>query len=350
MITEHSGKVSESLSQIERAISRLWEPDDSGRAKARATTLNLVAISGGSPHFLELVDYVGSTLAARTFLVEVDPRAEPWSLDGEVGAVCRYEAGRKGEEVCAERIDLKFGAMVAKRARSIVESLGESRLPGVLLLGPGAHAAAVDALSPGCTRIVLDSAYHGVARSQRIAELAQGHIEDLAFTRGRRWREMIARFFDDPALMPAAKDVRSVRIEHVACAREEGMGAEADLLLGWLGGRLGWQAARGAATHDGRSIEVQLHQREQCDQLLGWIESVTLRAGLGDGELVGQISRDPDGQHLSWSLQLPDGSKHERRFSIPHRSETELALRAVTSVEGSELTREALRFAAAWRV
>jgi glucose-6-phosphate dehydrogenase assembly protein OpcA len=349
MTPGHSGKVSESLSQIERAISELWEPDDSGRAKARAHTLNLVALSGGSAQFLEVVDHIGSTLAARTFLVEVDPRAEPWALDGEVGAVCRYEAGQKGEEVCAERIELKFGAMVAKRARSIIESLSESRLPGVLLLGPGAHGAAVDALSPGCTRVVLDSANHGVSRSQRIAELSPGHIEDLAFSRGRRWREMIARFFDDPALTPAAKDVRSLRIEHVACAREEGMGAEAELLLGWLGGRLGWQAKPGAVTHDQHRVQVALHQRERSDKPLGWIESVALSARLGDGEIVGRVSRDSDGQHLSWSLQTPDGNKHERRFAIPHRSESELVLRAVTSAEGSELTREALRFAAAWR-
>jgi glucose-6-phosphate dehydrogenase assembly protein OpcA len=348
MISQHSGKVSESLSQIERALAKLWEPDDGGHAKARAYTLNLVALSSGSPEFLEVVDHIASTLAARTFIVEVDPRAEPWALDGEVSAVCRFVPGQKGEEVCAERIELRFGAMVAKRARSVIESLSESRLPGVLLLGPGAHTAAVDALSPGCTRVVLDSAYHGVSRSQRVAELSPGHIEDLAFTRGRRWREMIARFFDDPALMPAAARVASVRIEHVACGREEGRGAEAELLLGWLGSRLGWQATRGAATHDGRRIDVELHQQQQCDRLLGWIESVTLHAALGDGEIVGRVWRDPDGQHLSWSLEAPDG-KHERRFSIPHRSETELAVRAVTSVAGSKLVREALRFAAAWR-
>ncbi len=348
MTPGHSGKVSESLSRIERALVKLWEPDDGGHAKARAYTLNLVAVSGGSAPFLAVVDHVASTLAARTFIVQVDPRAEPWALDGEVGAVCRVVPGQKGEEVCAERIELQFGAMVAARARSIIESLSESRLPGVLLLGPGAHAAVVDALSPGCTRVVFDSAYHGVTRSARIAELSPAHLEDLAFSRGRRWRDMIARFFDDPALMPAAKDVRSVRIEHVACAREEGMGAEAELLLGWLGSRLGFQATRGAVTHDGRRIDVDLHQREQCDRLLGWIESVTIHAGLGDGELVGRVSRDPDGQHLSWSLEAPDG-RYERRFSIPHRSETELVLRAIASVEDSELVREALAFAAAWR-
>lgn len=344
MTPTHSGKVSESLSQIERALVKLWEPDESGRASARAYTLNLVAVSGGSAPFLEVVDAVASSLAARTFIIQVDPRAEPWSLDGEVGAV-RTE---KGHDLSAERIELKFGAMVSKRARSIIESLSESRLPGVLFLGPGAHGAAVDALAPDCTRVVFDSAHHGVSRSERIAQLARGHLEDLAFARGRRWREMIARFFDDAAHMPAAADVRSVRIEHVACEREEGAGAEAELLLGWLGTRLGWQATRGAVTHDGRRIDVDLRQREQSDKRIGWIESVTIRAGLGDGELVGQVSRDADGQHLSWSLETPDG-KYERRFSIPHRSETELALRAVTSVEGSDLVREALRFAAAWR-
>lgn len=349
MTPGHSGKVSESLSQIERALTQLWEPDETGRAKARAHTLNLVAVSGGAQSFLDVADHVASTLAARTFIVEVDPRAEPWALEGEVGAVCRYDAGQKGEEVCAERIELHLGAMVAKRARSIIEALSESRLPGVLLLGPGAHAAVVDALAPGCTRVVFDSAHFGVSRSQRIAQLAPGHLEDLAFSRGRRWREMIARFFDDPALMPAAAGLRSLRIEHVACAREEGMGAEAELLLGWLGARLGWQATPGAIMHDRHRVQVELHQRERSDRTLGWIESVALSARLGDGELVGQVSRDPDGEHLSWSLQTPDGNNYERHFSVPHRSQTELILRAVTSADGNDLIREALHFAAAWR-
>ncbi len=58
-------------------------------------------------------------------------------------------------------------------------------------------------------------------------------LRDLAWMRLRPWQDMIARFFDDPALMEELYSVRSLQIV-------SGSDAEALYLAGWLASRLGW--------------------------------------------------------------------------------------------------------------
>ena len=134
-----STRVSDSIALIERDLRALWQPDASGRTKPHATTLNLVALHGQNGcSFLETLEDVAARLGARTFVVSVDGRLEPWALEGDVSAVCRLEPGTLREAVCAERVTLRFGSMVGKRAGSTLDSLVESSLPTAVSAGPGA--------------------------------------------------------------------------------------------------------------------------------------------------------------------------------------------------------------------
>ncbi len=343
MTPARSGRLSESLERVEAALARLWEPDATGTAKARAYTVNLIAV-GHEPRFVALVHDVALRLSARTFVISVDPRLEPWALEGDVSAVCQI-----GErEVCAERIELTFGAVAAKRAHSVVEALAESRLRTVMLVGNGASASVVDGLAPDCARVVVDSAGLGVARTARIAELTLGELGDLAFVRGRRWREMLARLFDDPAVR--AGSIRALDIAHVEVEDHPGATAEADLLLGWLGSRLGWRASlAGIRDADGKPVEVRLSVARRDDVIPGCVESVAIHADVSDGRLVARVTRDTDAQHLWCEVQTPAGTQARRHYAIPHREPAEEVARALGDAAGETLLRDALAFAAAWR-
>lgn len=342
MTPARSGRLSESLAELEAALAQLWEPDTAGTGKARAYTVNLVAV-GGDPRFAEIVHDVAMRLAARTFIITVDPRLEPWSLDGEVSAVC--QPGER--QLCAERIELRFGAVAAKRARSVIEALSESRLRTVMLVGPGAHGDVVDGLAPECARVVVDSAVSGVARSAHIAALTEGDLGDLAFVRGRRWREMIARLFDVPERRAALATIHAIELEYVAAPdHASSAAAEPDLLLGWLGSRLGWRAAPGVV-HSGRGerIDVRIAAVERADVLPGCLDTVVIHAGDADA----RIERERDAQHLCCTLRTPAGTSTSRHFYIPHREPAEEVARALGDSRGEALVRPALAFAAAYR-
>lgn len=88
---------------------------------------------------------------------------------------------------------------------------------------------------------VVDSSL-GVRDASTILELARFYQEhgnaslrDLAWMRLHLWQDIVAHFFDDPALREELFSIRKVRI--VA-----GSDAEALYLGGWLASRLGWKA------------------------------------------------------------------------------------------------------------
>jgi len=341
-------RVSDALGRIERELAALWQPDPTGNIKPHATTLNLIALHGQREcSFQETLEDVAARLGARTFVVSVDGRLEPWALEGDVSAVCRLEPGTTREAVCAERVTLRFGAMVGKRAGSILESLIESSLPTAVFAGPGAPAAVLDALCKTAGAVVIDSAELGIARAAELAAGARAQIHDLAFIRTRRWREMLARVFDDPALRPALGRVRSLSVIHAERPDHDGASAEAELLVAWLAARLGWRPAftdsRGAA------VDVRIDREARSGVIPGCMLEVELRAELEAGELVARVERDADGEHLAWHVAAPGAPEQQRRYATPRRDDAELVERAIRSFNADRLLRETLTFARAWK-
>lgn len=343
-----SARVSDALATIERDLRALWQPDESGRTKPHATTLNLVALHGQNGcSFLETLEDVAARLGARTFVVSVDGRLEPWALEGDVSAVCRLEPGTLREAVCAERVTLRFGSMVGKRAGSILDSLVESSLPTAVFAGPGAPASILDALASSADVLVIDSAEVGVTRAAEIADGCRAQSHDLAFIRTRRWREMLARVFDDPALRPALARVRSLRVVHAERSDHRGASAEAELLVGWLATRLGWTPD--FRDGGGRPVGVDVSSDSRPGVIPGCLLSVELLADLPAGALRARVDRDADGEHLSWTVDSPGAPALVRRFATPRRDDAELVERAVRSFQADQLLREALSFCRTWK-
>lgn len=345
-------RVSDSLSRIESALAAIWAPDDSGDSRPHATTLNLLAVSGKKDGntFLDSVNDVAARLGARTFFINVDPRLEPWTLEGDVSAVCSVEPGTQRAMACAERVELSLGAMVAKRASSILDALVESSLPSVLLIGPGAHTAVVDSLTPGSDFVLFDGSDTGLARACDIAKAARGTLDDLAFVRIRRWRDMAARFFDAPEHRPAIDGIERISLRFAHRDDHAGASAEAELLVAWLGGRLGWKPEKGLLLRaDGKPLTIDVQSVEHANVTPGGLVELELHSKLGPDPFVGHALREADGEHLSWELRI--GSvRHTRSFSTPRRNDAELVERATRNTFGDGLIRETLEFARRWKV
>ena len=99
----------------------------------------------------------------------------------------------------------------------------------------------------------------GSARDERtvreVAAFLGSHydisIVDLAWLRIASWQDMIAQFFDEPALREELFAIRKVTIA-------AGSDAEGLYLGGWLGSRLGWVVCRGSTFCDRRGYEIPL--------------------------------------------------------------------------------------------
>jgi glucose-6-phosphate dehydrogenase assembly protein OpcA len=94
-------------------------------------------------------------------------------------------------------------------------------------------------------------------------------LHDLAFMRLLPWQDMIAQFFDDPALREDLFSIRALEIE-------SGSDAEALYLAGWLGSRLSWDIAERDAFRDRSGYTIPFTKTEKGDQRR--VQSVVLRS------------------------------------------------------------------------
>lgn len=343
--------LSETLRDIESSLESLWANDSPDQAQAHAYTMNLIAVRGQGQkrEFLELIEEVSAQLASRTTIVDVDPELDAWAFNGDVSAVCRVQPGESRPSVCAERLELSMGASTAKRIRSILVPLLEAQLPTVLYVGLGAPASVVGAIARTADRIVLDSALYGLSRSAQLAANTDACVHDLAFTRVRHFREMLARFFDDPRLLPALSAIRSLEVSYVPTPDAAWPSAQAELLISWLGVTLGWQAELGELFEaSGLQLDVTLTPCSRREAEAGSLETLTLEAELDEAPVVARIERADDGSHLLCSLDAFGEARPSHQFLVRHRRLEELVTHAVSDVVTDPLVGRVLRFAHDW--
>jgi glucose-6-phosphate dehydrogenase assembly protein OpcA len=164
-----------------------------------------------------------------------------------------------GTTVLCERIDLSVGGLDHVTIAGVAHDLC---LPGIntVLWWTSADVDQNDtfaALMELATHIVLDSSGSGEG-ADAIRELAAFHrsrpdvaLRDLAFMRLAPWQDMIAQFFDDPALFADVFSITRLEVD-------AGSDAEALYIAGWLGSRLSWTVcdSRSFCARDGRVVPL----------------------------------------------------------------------------------------------
>jgi glucose-6-phosphate dehydrogenase assembly protein OpcA len=183
-----------------------------------------------------------------------------------------------GTAVVNERVDIGVAETGHAAIISLTAELSVPEVPTVLWWSGGRllQSRTFAGLTERATTVLVDSS--GKARGEEaIRELGEfvarfPHIalRDLAFMRLAPWQNMIAEFFDDPALREDLFSIDALDIE-------SGSDAEALYLGGWLGSRLSWEIAHREAFRDRRGTTIPFTKIAKGDQRR--VRSVLLRAG-----------------------------------------------------------------------
>ncbi len=192
-----------------------------------------------------------------------------------------------------------------------------------------------DALVRHADTLVVDSS-GSAGDDAAVRSLAEFHLthpavaaRDLAWLRLSPWQDMIAHFFDDPALLD---ELYSIRRIHIASGSE----AEALYLGGWLASRLGWKASGRDAFTDGAGNLVRF-ERVPAGEIRR-VRSVCLDSDAS--WYHGEVSDDPgvvavwvEGEH----------ARERRLFPLQAIDNASLLERAVLETGTDELFETALR-------
>jgi glucose-6-phosphate dehydrogenase assembly protein OpcA len=262
-------------------------------AAARVATLNFVVFIDDPDHrawVLERAGRVASRLPSR--LIVLDSTAAAVGVD--VSSAKREGPG--GNNIVTERVDIGVSTIDHQSIISLVQELSVPDIPTVLWWSGSRllQSRTFSGLAQHAVTVLVDSS--GKVRGEEIIrELGEFLtrfpgvvLADLAFMRLAPWQDMIAQFFDDPALREDLFSITGLQIE-------SGSEAEALYLAGWLGSRLSWEIAERDAFHDRRGHTIRFERVARGDQrrvvsVVLKANDSTYRAGLSDDEGVVALS------------------------------------------------------------
>jgi glucose-6-phosphate dehydrogenase assembly protein OpcA len=294
---------------IERELTALWkqaaeDQNGDGQAVTRTCVLNLLVATPGGHALEEATETIGRLTAhhpnrAIVISATTDTGAvrEPPLLDAWVQAHCQMP-GPGRPQVCCEQITIEaHGAGVAHVPGTVLPLLVPD-LP-VMFWWPRGEPFDDPLFVRLCDladRVLVDSATSVApeAALPRLTALIDARIavSDLVWARLTPWRELIAQFFDAPAMLPHLATIERIIVEYEASDGAPEDRTQALLLVGWLGSRLGWRPAGslqriGDATSlaltrpDGVAVQVELRPVAPQDDLLGRLASCSLECSRG---------------------------------------------------------------------
>ena len=298
--------------QIERELAAIWatidgQEKDSGGTVTRASMSNVLIFCDGEDQALDAADRIPRLVQHHPARVLVLALIEDQSNDDVqawVTAHCRRTSD--GAQLCAEHIELRFGARSAERAASVVRSLLIADLPSAMWWmsprPPALTGSVFDAFAPMANQIIYDSIgwsdpRHAVLAMTRWAKNNRNVIFNLAWRRLKPWRRILAQSLA-PTLVPGALHrIALIELHHGPHALPLTW-----LLLGWLASRLGWRPRQGVARDDNQltwqfepgpgapgrvPIEIKVHRGDagpaRIDRMhIAWQGDSEVPAGFAD--------------------------------------------------------------------
>jgi glucose-6-phosphate dehydrogenase assembly protein OpcA len=267
---------------IERELNDLWKQlaedaeDEGHHAVTRTCVLNLVVVTGGgraAEHATETVARLTARHPNRAFVISAAPAARKDMLDAWVQTHCQMPSpGRP--QVCGEQISIEARGKAVDLVAGTLLPLLVPDVPVMLWWPRGEPADDPRFLKFADTvdRVIVDSATFaepeaGLARMAALLNPNQGRggqagasttISDLSWSRLTPWRELVAQFFDAPALVAHLSEITRVVVDYEARAGAAADRSQALLLVGWLAARLGWRSAGPASQQaDNTTLRLQ---------------------------------------------------------------------------------------------
>jgi glucose-6-phosphate dehydrogenase assembly protein OpcA len=362
-----------SAGNIERELRNLWrheaehEQVRSGEPVVCARTLNLVvypADIGDSGFLKDVMGPITTQHPSRAIVIEPMGREANSDFEARVSASCvsRQGAGMLG----CELIMLRAKPCAYEKLRSVVVPLMVPDLPIFLwwrkpLSDDPTHASRerelFDGLAKLADRVVIDSAHltDPAAQLHRLAEAirarrAHAAFSDLAWARLTTWRQLVAQFFDGPAVSYADR-ITDVTVEYNA---QGVVSPEPLLLAGWLASRLDWKPAaqtRGegssqpsehALVRKGGEVRLRFErsQRAGADDVTG----ITIKAD--HGAAVFSVCRTQDASGLAARIEVTGQPPVQRVVRARDHSTAEMVSKELELLKHDVQYEEALNAAA----
>jgi len=263
------GAILEQLRQSRQAMS-----GTGGDGAPRVATMNFLVFVDDPAHrewVLERASAVAEKHPSRLIVLDSTDRTK----GVDVSLSTRQNGGAT---VINERVDIGVKTLGHAAIISLTQELSVPDIPTVLWWS-GARfliSRTFSGLAHSAATVLVDSS--GKVRGEEtIRELGEFLVrfpnvalQDLAFMRLAPWQEMIAQFFDDPALREDLFSIDALDIE-------SGSDAEALYLAGWLGSRLSWEPSGRDTFRDSRGKTVLFTKVDKGDQRR--VLSIVLRAG-----------------------------------------------------------------------
>jgi glucose-6-phosphate dehydrogenase assembly protein OpcA len=212
---------------ILRELADLWVSlgkqgqDEGGAGVLRACTLTLVVLAEASDDAAALGETIAALMPehpARTIVVKLSGAGEH-ALAERVYAQCWMPFGQR-RQICCEQIEITASDAALADLPSVVLPLAAPDLP-VMVWSRSARLFEMPpfgAIARMAAKVVVDSA--GFADAKRtlrlLAETARGGVllGDLAWTRLTRWREMLARLFENRKYLAKLAGISSVQVSY----------------------------------------------------------------------------------------------------------------------------------------
>jgi glucose-6-phosphate dehydrogenase assembly protein OpcA len=274
--TRPNGRTHIDVRAIERELNELWkqlaesEEHQHGHSVTRTCVLNLIVVTAGqraAERATEVVARLTARHPNRAIVVSAAPGAKKDLLDAWAQMHCIVPApGRP--KVCGEQITIEAHGPAVDRVPGTILPLLAPDVP-VMLWWPRGEPfddPRFTKFADMVDRVIVDSATFDVPEAgmaRMAALLGLTRISDLSWSRLTPWRELIAQFFDVPAMVAHLAEITRVTVDY-----EQRPGGAADrdqalLLIGWLASRLGWrrdldEAARGIPLDRAGGVTLRL--------------------------------------------------------------------------------------------
>ena len=359
------------LASIERELGRAWREAalSGGIGQAplatRTNVLNLIVHASSDEevaHVARLIEQLGVHHPSRTLILLAQPDAPDDQLDAWIKTHVHDLPGTN-RRLAFEQVTIAAKGAAAQSLPTIADPLLISELPNFLwwLNDPPFRTSLFTHMVDIVDRLIVDSTCFrnpdvGFHELSELSVIPEGvAVSDFGWGRMGPWRELIAQFFDPPALAPSLAALEAVEVRYEPTGPDGSSGLSMGILaLGWLCSRLGWQvqpptrredggAARWTLHAGGRAIDATLSPEHDEDGV-GGLRSLTLAAG-GDHPGTFRVYRDST-RHLATTVNVPGARQPDRLMRATLLEERDLLLHDLNQFGHDRLYEGALVFAA----
>lgn len=210
--------------RILRSLAELWRAEaQEGEQQGvlRACALTLVTLTEEADDTAALAETLAALMPeypARSVLVRVRP-GEERELGSRIWPQCWMPFGQR-RQICCEHIEITATAASLEDLPAVLEALAAPDLPTVLWTRGGAllstpHWCAI-ARTAGKAIVDVASLPDPVTALDCISGLAAlgARVADLSWTTLTRWRETLARVFENKEYLARLPEISQVRVSH----------------------------------------------------------------------------------------------------------------------------------------